>query len=94
MDRYKELLQCFLKPYVPGEPRCSIIEDGTTWEGERWTELHTNGNSISIGGMVFPLYTQFLVCKEHEPKCEDEHIDGTVEDCEGCQMIRDAREQM
>jgi len=68
MTRYEELLQCFRKPFVPGEARCSIIDSDTYWEGERWTETHLNGDSMTIGGQTVALHTQFLVCKEHEPK--------------------------
>ena len=67
MDRFQELLGCFRKPYVPGGDRCSIIDSDTYWEGIRWTETLPNGDSMTLGGMVVPLYTQFLVCKEHEP---------------------------
>jgi len=70
MDRYKELLACFRKPYVPGEPRCYVVDGDTTWEGLRWTETHPNGDSMTIGGMTVPLHTQFLVCEEHVPEGE------------------------
>ena len=70
MNRFEELLQCFRKPYVPGEPRCSIVDSGTTWEGVRWVEAHENGDTMTIGGMTIPLSTQFLVCKDHLPEME------------------------
>jgi len=66
-NRYQELLDCFRKPYVPGEPRCRVMDSESFWEGERWTETHPNGDSMTLGGMTVPLHTQFLVCKEHEP---------------------------
>jgi hypothetical protein len=67
VDRFKELMACFRKPYVPGEPRCTIIEGDTYWEGERWVETLLNGDTMTIGGQTVPLHTQFLVCEEHTP---------------------------
>jgi hypothetical protein len=66
-ERFAELMECFRKPFVPGEQRCGIVDADTYWEGERWTETHKNGNSMTIGGMTIPLSTQFVVCKDHEP---------------------------
>ena len=65
--RFKELMACFRKPYVPGQDHCSIIDGNSHWEGERWTETLLSGDSMTIGGQHIPLHTQFLVCAEHEP---------------------------
>ena len=71
-ERGTELMKCFRKPFVPGEPRCSIIDGNTTWEGSRWTETHESKDTMTIGGMTIPLWVEFLVCSEHEPKEEKE----------------------
>jgi hypothetical protein len=67
MSRCKELMDCF-RNAIPGQPHCAIMDENTYWEGERWTETHLNGDSMTLSGMIIPLSTQFLVCKNHEPK--------------------------
>lgn len=64
-DRFVELMACFRTAAVG---HCSIVDSDTYWEGERWTETQPNGDSMTIGGMIIPMHTQFLLCKEHEPK--------------------------
>jgi hypothetical protein len=62
-SRYQELYKCWRD-----EHGCAIVDSNTSWEGERYTETLLNGDSLIMGGMQIPLSTQFLLCKEHEPK--------------------------
>jgi hypothetical protein len=63
--RCGELLACFRKG---AEGHCAIVDSSTTWVGERYTEMHKNGDWMTVGGVKMPLWTEFLVCAEHAPR--------------------------
>jgi hypothetical protein len=61
--RFDVLMECWRSGR---SDRCLIVTAETVWEGERYLELHYNGDTMTLGGMTIHLSTEFLLCKVHE----------------------------